>query len=59
VTRITDVAAERVLVVTLSSPARFAVEGGDVLPEPCENPDGARPRSNSQYGSGDVSRTRA
>jgi transposase len=24
-----------------------------------ENPDGARPRSNSQYGSGDVSRTRA
>jgi phenylpyruvate tautomerase PptA (4-oxalocrotonate tautomerase family) len=34
VTRITDVAAERVLVVIQSSPARFAVEGGDVLPEP-------------------------
>jgi phenylpyruvate tautomerase PptA (4-oxalocrotonate tautomerase family) len=34
VTRITNVAAERVLVVIQSSPARFAVEGGDVLPEP-------------------------
>jgi phenylpyruvate tautomerase PptA (4-oxalocrotonate tautomerase family) len=36
VTRITRVAAERVLVVIQSSPARFAVEGGRVLPEPGE-----------------------
>jgi phenylpyruvate tautomerase PptA (4-oxalocrotonate tautomerase family) len=34
VTRIAGVAAERVLVVLQSSPARFAVEGGRVLPEP-------------------------
>jgi len=34
VTRITGIAAERVLVVIESSPARFAVEGGRVLPEP-------------------------
>jgi phenylpyruvate tautomerase PptA (4-oxalocrotonate tautomerase family) len=36
VTRITGVAAERVLIVIQSSPARFAVEGGRVLPEPGE-----------------------
>jgi hypothetical protein len=34
VTRITGIAAERVLVVIERSPARFAVEGGRVLPEP-------------------------
>jgi phenylpyruvate tautomerase PptA (4-oxalocrotonate tautomerase family) len=34
VTRISGVPAERVLVVFQSSPARFAVEGGRVLPEP-------------------------
>ena len=34
VTRITTIPAERVLVVIQSSPARFAVEGGRVLPEP-------------------------
>jgi phenylpyruvate tautomerase PptA (4-oxalocrotonate tautomerase family) len=34
VSRITGVDAERVLVVLQSSPARFAVEGGRVLPEP-------------------------
>jgi phenylpyruvate tautomerase PptA (4-oxalocrotonate tautomerase family) len=34
VTRIAGVGAERVLVVMQSSPARFAVEGGRVLPEP-------------------------
>jgi phenylpyruvate tautomerase PptA (4-oxalocrotonate tautomerase family) len=34
VTRIAGVDAERVLVVMQSSPARFAVEGGRVLPEP-------------------------
>ena len=34
VTRITRYRAERVLVVIQSSPARFAVEGGRVLPEP-------------------------
>jgi phenylpyruvate tautomerase PptA (4-oxalocrotonate tautomerase family) len=34
VSRICDVDAERVLVVIQSSPARFAVEGGRVLPEP-------------------------
>jgi phenylpyruvate tautomerase PptA (4-oxalocrotonate tautomerase family) len=34
VTRITGIGAERVLVVIQSSPARFAVEGGRVLPEP-------------------------
>jgi phenylpyruvate tautomerase PptA (4-oxalocrotonate tautomerase family) len=34
VTRITGVPAERVMVVFISSPARFAVEGGRVLPEP-------------------------
>ena len=34
VTRITGIAAERVLVAIESSPARFAVEGGRVLPEP-------------------------
>jgi phenylpyruvate tautomerase PptA (4-oxalocrotonate tautomerase family) len=36
VTRITGAPAERVLVVMQSSPARFAVEGGRVLPEPGE-----------------------
>ena len=34
VTRICEIDAERVLVVIQSSPARFAVEGGRVLPEP-------------------------
>ena len=34
VTRITAIPAERVLVVIQSSPARFAVEGGRLLPEP-------------------------
>jgi phenylpyruvate tautomerase PptA (4-oxalocrotonate tautomerase family) len=34
VTRITAIPAEQVLVVIQSSPARFAVEGGRVLPEP-------------------------
>ena len=34
ITRITGVPTERVLVVFQSSPARFAVEGGRVLPEP-------------------------
>ena len=34
ITRIADVPAERVLVVFQTSPARFAVEGGRVLPEP-------------------------
>jgi phenylpyruvate tautomerase PptA (4-oxalocrotonate tautomerase family) len=34
VTRIAGVPAERVLVVMQSSPARFAIEGGRVLPEP-------------------------
>jgi phenylpyruvate tautomerase PptA (4-oxalocrotonate tautomerase family) len=34
VSRIADVAVDRVLVVIQSSPARFAVEGGRVLPEP-------------------------
>ena len=34
VCRICDIDAERVLVVIQSSPARFAVEGGCVLPEP-------------------------
>jgi phenylpyruvate tautomerase PptA (4-oxalocrotonate tautomerase family) len=36
VTRIAGIPAERVLVVFQSSPARFAVEGGRVLPEPGE-----------------------
>jgi phenylpyruvate tautomerase PptA (4-oxalocrotonate tautomerase family) len=36
VTRITNIDAERVLVVIESSPARSAVEGGRVLPEPGE-----------------------
>jgi phenylpyruvate tautomerase PptA (4-oxalocrotonate tautomerase family) len=34
VTRVTGVPAERVMVVFLSSPAHYAVEGGRVLPEP-------------------------
>ena len=34
VARICDIDAKRVLVVMESSPARFAVEGGRVLPEP-------------------------
>ena len=34
VTRITGVPAERVMVVFVSSPAHYAVEGGRVLPEP-------------------------
>jgi phenylpyruvate tautomerase PptA (4-oxalocrotonate tautomerase family) len=34
VTRITAIPADRVLVVIQPSPARFAVEGGRVLPEP-------------------------
>jgi phenylpyruvate tautomerase PptA (4-oxalocrotonate tautomerase family) len=33
-TRVTGVPAERVLVVIQNSPARFAIEGGRVLPEP-------------------------
>ncbi len=36
VTRITDIPAERVLVVFETSPASFAVEGGRVPPEPGE-----------------------
>jgi len=36
VTRVTGVPAERVLVVFVTSPASFAVEGGRVLPEPGE-----------------------
>jgi phenylpyruvate tautomerase PptA (4-oxalocrotonate tautomerase family) len=36
VTRICGIDANRVLVVIQSSPARFAVEGGRVLPEPGE-----------------------
>ena len=36
VTRIADIAVDRVLVVFESSPASFAVEGGRVLPEPGE-----------------------
>jgi phenylpyruvate tautomerase PptA (4-oxalocrotonate tautomerase family) len=36
VTRICDVDAKRVLMVIQSSPARFAIEGGRVLPEPGE-----------------------
>lgn len=35
-TRMTDVPADRVLVVFMSSPAHYAVEGGRVLPEPGE-----------------------
>jgi phenylpyruvate tautomerase PptA (4-oxalocrotonate tautomerase family) len=34
VTRITGIPAERVMVVFLSSPAHYAVEGGRVLPDP-------------------------
>jgi phenylpyruvate tautomerase PptA (4-oxalocrotonate tautomerase family) len=34
VARIVNIAADRVLVVIQTSPARFAVEGGRVLPEP-------------------------
>jgi phenylpyruvate tautomerase PptA (4-oxalocrotonate tautomerase family) len=34
VTRICEIDVERVLVVIQPSPARFAVEGGRVLPEP-------------------------
>jgi phenylpyruvate tautomerase PptA (4-oxalocrotonate tautomerase family) len=34
VTRITAIPAERVLVVIQSSPPRFAVDGGRLLPEP-------------------------
>jgi phenylpyruvate tautomerase PptA (4-oxalocrotonate tautomerase family) len=36
VTAIAGISADRVLVVIQSSPARFAVEGGRVLPEPGE-----------------------
>jgi phenylpyruvate tautomerase PptA (4-oxalocrotonate tautomerase family) len=36
VTRIAGVPAERVMVVFISSPAHYAVEGGRVLPEPGE-----------------------
>ncbi|KAA0077461.1 tautomerase [Mycolicibacterium sp. P9-64] len=35
-TRVTGIAADRVLVVFQSSPAHYAVEGGRVLPEPGE-----------------------
>lgn len=34
ITRVTGVSKERVLVVFQSSPARFAIEGGRILPEP-------------------------
>jgi phenylpyruvate tautomerase PptA (4-oxalocrotonate tautomerase family) len=34
VTRVTGVPAERVMVVFVSSPAHYAVEGGRLLPEP-------------------------
>lgn len=33
-TRVTGIPAERVLVVIQHGPARFAIEGGRVLPEP-------------------------
>ncbi len=36
VTRVTGIPAARVLVLIWNSPARFAVEGGRVLPEPGE-----------------------
>ena len=36
VTRVAGVPAERVLVVFVTSPASFAIEGGRVLPEPGE-----------------------
>jgi phenylpyruvate tautomerase PptA (4-oxalocrotonate tautomerase family) len=36
VTRVTGVTADRVLVVMQTTPARFAVEGGQVFPEPGE-----------------------
>jgi phenylpyruvate tautomerase PptA (4-oxalocrotonate tautomerase family) len=39
VTRITGVDAERVIVVMQHGPARFAVEGGRVLPEPGHDQD--------------------
>jgi phenylpyruvate tautomerase PptA (4-oxalocrotonate tautomerase family) len=35
-TRVTGLPADRVLVVIQNSPARFAIEGGRVLPEPGE-----------------------
>lgn len=35
-TRVTGLPPERVLVVIQNSPARFAIEGGRVLPEPGE-----------------------
>jgi phenylpyruvate tautomerase PptA (4-oxalocrotonate tautomerase family) len=35
-TRVTGIPAQRVLVVIQNSPARFAMEGGRVLPEPGE-----------------------
>src|ERR1700752_3549860 len=35
-TRVTGIPAQRVLVLIWNSPARFAVEGGRVLPEPGE-----------------------
>jgi phenylpyruvate tautomerase PptA (4-oxalocrotonate tautomerase family) len=35
-TRVTGIPANRVLVVIQNSPARFAIEGGGVLPEPGE-----------------------
>ena len=35
-TRVTGIPANRVLVVIQNSPARFAIEGGRVLPEPGE-----------------------
>ena len=34
--RVTDIPADRVLVVIQDSPAQFAVEGGRVLPKPGE-----------------------
>ena len=38
ITRISGFPAERVLVVIESSPARFAIEGGRVLPDPGDEP---------------------
>jgi phenylpyruvate tautomerase PptA (4-oxalocrotonate tautomerase family) len=38
VSRIAGITADRVLAVIQSSPARFAVEGGRVLPEPGDEP---------------------
>ena len=52
VSRIANVAVDRVLVMIQSSPARFAVEGGRVLPSPAKSRPGSPHNDNLHFSCG-------